>query len=209
MLGKNIRNEIALKVQQNPSMINPPMHTLADRVHWEPAGNGICLFIPSRKDWRLAFFGFWLAGWTAGGNAIIHQTVRKFASGSIDWFNCLWLVGWAFGECFVFAWIVWALGGKTMVLLDPATITIDNRLFGLLLRRRAASTAEVRNLRYTPRTQRGRSITESNISFESGYKTWSFGSGLSDAEALAVISKMLQIYEFPKERALECVDLSR
>lgn len=185
------------------------MHTLADRVQWESTGNGIDLVIPARKDWRLAFFGVWLAGWTMGGNATIHQTLRRFSSGSVDWFNCLWLVGWAFGECFVVAWIIWALGGKTSLSLDSTTMTISHQLFGFLLRRRATPTGEVRNLRYVPGARKGRSYTESSISFESGDKTWSFGSGISDAEALAIIGKMLEIHQFPKERAFEYLDLSR
>ena len=37
----------------------------------------------------------------------------------------------------------------------------------------------------------------------------SFATGIADAEAFALIDKMIEIYPFPKERALEYLDLSR
>ena len=72
-----------------------------------------------------------------------------------------------------------------------------------------ARTAEVRNLRFTQAVRKGRSYTASHISFESRDKTHSFGSGISDAEAFALIDKLLEVHPFSKERALEYLDLSR
>jgi len=69
--------------------------------------------------------------------------------------------------------------------------------------------SEVRNLRYVPGTSKGKSYMPGSIRFESGSKTWSFGSGMSDAEGLALIEQMLTVYAFPKDRALEYMDLSR
>jgi hypothetical protein len=131
------------------------MDTLADRVRWEPTGNGIRISIPARKDWRLAFFSVWLVAWTYGGNQTVRQTLAKFSSGTIDWFACFWLMAWAFGECWVIAWIIWALGGQTTVSLDPTEITIYQQLFGFLLRRRTAHTGDVRNLRFSPSVRKG------------------------------------------------------
>jgi hypothetical protein len=186
-----------------------PMDKLADRLRWEPTATGIQVLIPARRDWKILFFAVWLAMWTVAGNTTIRRLVSEIAAGKSDWFTALWLIAWAAGECFVSIAIVWALGGKTLLRLDPASMSIEHQLFGIRLRTRSFATAEVRNLRFTPAVAKGRSSVASRISFESGDKTRSFGTGLSDAEAFALIDKMLEIYPFPKERALEYLDLSR
>ncbi len=184
------------------------MDKLADRLRWEPTANGIQVSIPARLDWKILFFAVWLAMWTVAGNTTIRQFLNEIAESKSDWFVALWLLGWAAGECFVTVAIVWALGGKTLLRLDPATMTIEHQLFGIRLISRSLATAEVRNLRFTQAVRKGRSYTASHISFESGDKTRTFGSGISDAEAFALIDKMLGVYPFRKERALEYLDLS-
>ena len=185
------------------------MEKLADRISWERTAIGIQVLIPARLDWKVLFFAVWLVMWTLAGKSTIHQLLGEFAAGKSDWFTSFWLIAWAAGECFVTAAIVWALGGRTLLRLDPATMTVEQRLFGARLISRSYPTAEVRNLRFTPAVSKGRSSVASRINFESGDKTRSFGTGLSDAEAFALIDKMLEVYPFPKDRALEYLDLSR
>lgn len=185
------------------------MEKLADRIRWERTANGIQVLIPARLDWKTLFFTAWLAMWTVAGKSVIHQFVNGRAAGKSDSFTALWLVGWAAAECFVTAAILWALGGRTLLRLDPTTMSIEQQLFGARLVSRSFADTEVRNLRFTPAVTKGRSSVASRISFESADKTRSFGSGISDAEAFAIIDKMLEVYPFPKERALEYLDLSR
>ena len=139
----------------------------------------------------------------------IQRLLGEYGSGKTDWFLILWLAGWTGGEFFVSSAIIWALGGQTVLQLDPTVLQIEHSLFGIRLRSRSVSTTEVRNLRYTPASTKGRSSVASQIYFERGDKTLSFGSGISDAEAFALIDKMLTVYPFPKERALEYLESSR
>jgi hypothetical protein len=183
------------------------MEKLADRLSWERGANGILVVIPARRDWTVLFFAAWLVGWTIGGKAAFHETFA--ANGQIQLFMLAWLVGWVFGECFATAAVLWALGGRTILRLDPTRLEIERNLFGVRLSSRSAATGEIRNLRFSPRIARGRWSKASEIRFESADKTLGFGSGISDAEAFALIDKMLEVYPFPKERAAEYLDLSR
>jgi hypothetical protein len=211
MLGKNNKDESPGKMSSTGIRyyVCNPMDKLADRLRWEPTANGIQVLIPARLDWKILFFAVWIVMWTVGGIATIRQFLNEIADNKSDSFLALWLIGWAAGECFVTATIIWAVGGKTLLRLDPATMTIEHQLFGIRFLVRSFATAEVRNLRLTQAVRKGRSYTASHISFESGDKTRSFASGISDAEAFALIDKMLKVYPFAKERALEYLDLSR
>lgn len=178
---------------------------LAGRLTWERTGEGIRIEIPARRDWTVLFFLVWLAGWSLAGRQVIVETFTKHNSPA---FNLLWLVGWAAGECLVTASIIWSLTGRTTFVLDPYKVQIIRRVMGIQLDKREFAPADIRNLRYMPAGNRGRRSYQSKISFEANDKTCSFGSGLEDLEAFALIDKMLEVYKFPKERALEYLDLS-
>jgi hypothetical protein len=121
----------------------------------------------------------------------------------------LWLVFWAVAEVTVGGTIVWSVFGRIILTLDPANLNLRWRVAGIELRDRSFATSEIRNLRYRPLARGGRTRNLSAICFESGSKTYRFGSGIADTEAFALIDKMLDVYPFPKERALEYMDLSR
>jgi hypothetical protein len=184
------------------------MDKLADRLTWQRNATGIEVVIPARLSWRALFFAAWLAMWTLAGKSAFHRAFPTGNNSRIDPFDALWLVGWALGEAFVSATIIWALGGRTLVRLGPAQLEIERDIFGIRLNKRSFVTHEIRNLRFSPPTSRGRSSNPSHISFEFADKTIEFGSDISDAEALALIGKMLEVYAFPKERAFEYLDLS-
>jgi len=113
------------------------------------------------------------------------------------------------GIFFVSGAILWALGGVERIRLTYAELLITRSLFGIACSRRLVLAAEVRNLRFTLPSGNGRKQRESRINFEDSRGTVSFGSGLSDGEALAVIERMLAVYPFSKkDRALEYLDLS-
>jgi hypothetical protein len=103
--------------------------------------------------------------------------------------------------------IIWGLGGSTTLTLDYSTLNITRQLFGLRLNGFTCATNNVRNLRYAP-AGHGKRSTLSFIKFEMNDKTCSFAEGISDVEAFALIDKMLEVYKFPKDRALEYIDTS-
>ena len=182
------------------------LQNLAGRMTWEPVGGGIQVEIPAQRNWTILFFAAWLAMWTYGGRQAILQVLASAASKSMNWFLVFWLVGWLFGECFVIAAILWALGGSTTLTLDNSTLSVARQLFGLRVNGFSCMTSNVRNLRFSPAARRGRYSSQSAIKFETDDKTRSIASGISDAEAFALIDKMLGVYKFPKDRALEYMD---
>jgi hypothetical protein len=105
--------------------------------------------------------------------------------------------------------ILWSFFGQTILTLDSTALNVTQVLAGINLRSRSVPTNDVRNLRYRPVDRRGWKGMSGVICFESGERTHKFASGISDAEAFALIDKMLEVYSFPKERALEYLDLSR
>ena len=178
------------------------LETLAGGLKWERTGDGIRVVIPARLDWTTLFFVVWLAFWSVGGWHVVVETFVKYNSPAFD---LLWLVGWAAGECFVTAAIVWSLAGRTDLALDSYKLEITNRLAGIQLSMRIFMTGEVRNLRYVPAGNRGRRYYQSRVKFEADGKTRTFGSGLEDIEAFALIDKMLQVHKFPKDSAVEYI----
>ncbi len=181
------------------------LETLAGRLRWENTGSGIYVEIPARLDWTLAFFIIWLAGWSFGGWDVGLQT---FSKPNPPIFDLLWLAAWAVGECVVITSVVWSLGGRSFLALDPSSFQFTHRMCGNQLSRKTFATANVRNLRHVPASHRGRQSTGGKISFEADGKTHSFASRLKDAEAFALIDKMLDVYKFPKDRALEYMSTS-
>jgi hypothetical protein len=178
------------------------LEKLAGRLSWERTGSGIRVEIPARLDWSLLFFVVWLPFWSMGGRHVMIETFIKHDQSA---FNLFWLMGWAFAECYVTAFIIWSLTGRTTLTVDPCQLEIIRRVIGIQIDKQTFSTADVCNLRYIPAANRGRSSSPSKISFEADDKTRSFASGLEDIEAFALIDKMLDAYKFPKDRALEYI----
>lgn len=180
------------------------MEKLAGRLNWEWTANGIRVEIPGWMGWRTLFFCFWITFWTWGG-----WLAFKATSAHRSTFLQFWLVLWAAGEMIVGRSIFWSFFGKTILTLDPANLNLAWCIFGVELRNRRVATNEIHYLRYQPRAQTGRTQNPGAICFESGSRTYRFGGGIADVEAFTLIDKMLEVYPFPKERALEYLDLTR
>ncbi len=178
---------------------------LAGRLRWERTGLGIRVDIPAKSGWGVLFMGFWLAAWGFGG----WKAISSALSTKPDNFLYVWLLFWAVALVFVSMTIIWSLAGKTTLTLDSGNLDLTRSVAGFAFSRRSFRTSDVRNLRFQPASGAGRSRRESQLCFEAADKTIRFASGIRDAEAFALIDRMLEVYAFPKERALEYIDLSR
>jgi hypothetical protein len=181
------------------------LEKLAGRLTWERTGDGIRVVIPAQLGWVVAFLCVWLVGWSIGGWNVLNNTLE---SANPPLFDMVWLVGWLLGEVTVIAIIIWSLSGRSTLVLDKCSLEITRRVVGIRLDTRVFRTANVRNLRYIPATTSGKSSRQSQIRFEADDKSCGFASGITDNEAFALIDKMLEVYPFPKERALGYLDLS-
>ena len=179
------------------------------RVTIQHEAGATVIAIRAARDWSLFFIAFWLVGWATLPFKFVLATVHAAARGlahptSVQLFPILWSIGWLFGVLFATSRLLWALGGREILTLSPTELRLASTLFGATLRHRETSTPEIRNLRFVPSARRGRGNTPSKIAFEDPRGTVSFGSGLNDSGAIAVIEAMLAVYPFPKrDRALD------
>ena len=178
---------------------------LAGRLTWERTVQGIRVEIPARLNWTIGFLFVWLVGWTAAGGFFL----QKISDPAMPWhFRLVWSAFWIVAEAFAVSSIVWSLSGRFTLALDSSSLEITRRAAGIKLSGQSYRTSDVHNLRFVPATGGGRTYTVSQIRFEANDKSHGFGSGIDDNEAAALIGKMLEIYPFPKDRALEYFDYS-
>jgi hypothetical protein len=181
------------------------MEKLTGKLSWERTANGIRVEIPGWMGWsRTLFLSGWLAFWIYFG---IPAGREHRESASL--FSLLWLSFWAVAGVYTFGTIVWSILGRIVLTLDPSRLNLTYTLAGIEIRQRSSSTHEIHNLRYRPVAGMGQPKYPGVICFESNGKTRNFASCTSGAEAFALIGKMLEVYPFPKERALEYLDISR
>ena len=184
------------------------LETLAGRLTWERTPDGIRVEIPARLSWVALFLTVWLTFWLYVGSRIIGKMLVDDDQSA---WPLVWLVGWAAGACFVGGWLIWSVGGRATLVLEPVEMRIQRRVFGIEWDTRTYRTNSVRNLRYIPgymspgALESGGGYNQSSIKFESDDKTRSFASGVSDIEAFALIDLMLGVHAFPKDRAIEFI----
>ena len=186
------------------------LERLAGRLKWERDGSGIRVEIPARAGWLLAFFLLWLILWGGIGGTMV---VRALADDDLSTFMLVWSIAWAAGVLFGLGAIIWGTSGRTMLFLNQSEMMIQRRVMGMEWDNRSFATRDVRNLRFIPASLRSgwsgsnyeRTYTQSQICFEADGKTRNLASGLSDVEAFALIDRMLEIYEFPRDRALDYI----
>lgn len=187
------------------------LRKLTGRVSWDQDWNGTTFVIPSKKDWRLLFFIAWLAFWVMAPLHLGARAIRNLLEqGIVDWVHLVWGAGWTFGF-FLAVWtILWSIGGKEVLHISSSQLELSSSIFGCVFRRRRTPLAQIRNLRYVPsRLDKWQEYQESNIQYEDGAKKIQFGGSLNNAEALAIIEQMLNVYPFPKkDNAPEYMDLN-
>ncbi|UWZ82015.1 hypothetical protein [Occallatibacter riparius] len=181
------------------------MERLSGKLTWERTTNGIRIEIPGwMGGWRTLFLCGWLTFWIYGGTQLFG---KKWENGGSPFL--LWLTLWSIAGVYTFGTIMWSLFGRIALTLDPSLLKLTYTLAGMEIRQRSFATSEIYDLRYRPITGMGQPSYPGIICFDLNGKTRKFGSCLSEEEAFALIYKMLAIHSFPKEPALEYLDLSR
>lgn len=169
---------------------------LAGRLTWEPTGEGIRVEIPVRRSWTIVIQFVWLIAWCGAGwvaLAGIHQ--GHHAATLVYW---VWLAGWAVGVVFMTARILWSLMGGTSLDLNSHELRITRQMMGMQVGTQSYANADVRNLRFVPAIIRGRATLPSHISFEEKGRTRRIVWAIAEAEAIALIEKMMETYKFPR-----------
>jgi hypothetical protein len=183
--------------------------TLAGRIRWEQTRSGIRVEIPTRKDWSAILAVSVVEIWALRGLSIIPE--RFFVSGHPNSTQWIALLGFLALGLLAFIWLLWSFAGKSRLELDPIEFKIVRQIFGIKLDTRAFRTREVRNLRYLPFSEFRifKGFIPGVFCFEADDKTHRFGSGTTDIEAFALLNEMLDIYEFPRDRAVDYIGVRR
>jgi hypothetical protein len=183
--------------------------TLAGRVRYERTASGMRVEIPTRKDWVAIIAVTAISGWALRGVAIVPGILLAGASPSGN--QWLAMVGFLAVTFLTLAWLSWSFVGKSRLELGEIELKIERQILGFNLDTRAFRTREIRNLRYLPYSEFRifKGFIPGVFCFEAEDKTHRFGSGVTDVEAFALLNEMLDVYEFPMERAVHYIGVRR
>ncbi|HXR39106.1 MAG TPA: hypothetical protein VN776_08435 [Terracidiphilus sp.] len=177
---------------------------LEGRVMWEKTDHGICLTVPVRRWPFTSVYAPLVTIW------LILATIRywRLLSGphpeDIDFVLQMISIGiYVVGFIYFVGWLIWNRTGETVVTLNPAEVRIQTRVFGVDLSSRTFQTGQIHRMRFIPprRLLTRPSVVNPNsscIRFEADKRSKSFARGVTEAEARALIDKMLLVYEFPR-----------
>jgi hypothetical protein len=183
--------------------------TLAGRIRYERRNSGIRVEIPTRKDFSAILAVSVVEIWALRGLALIPE--RFFINGQPTAGQWSALLGFLAIGALALVWLLWTIIGKSRLDLDSVEFKIVRQFLGFKLDTRTFRTREIRNMRYLPYSEFRifKGFIPGVFCFEAEGKTHRFGSGVTDIEAFALIDEMLEIYEFPKDRAVEYIGARR
>jgi hypothetical protein len=192
------RHRAAIAIRFKPSM-----EKLAGRLKWERTGAGLRVDIPARHDLSAIISGITFTLWGGVGLFMVLFTWRFSVTALI----ALLFFGLVFFGAV--SLLAWNFRGMTTLRLDRAELRIERLIVVWTWSNKAFPLIAVRNLRYIPPTSFklfGPS-GPGQMRFETGDKTRKFATGLKETEALALIRQMLEIYEFPRDRAADYIGI--
>lgn len=189
-------------------MENVILETLAGRIRFERTRSGIHFEIPTRKDWTAILAVSVIEIWSIEGLSILLSRMGAGPASAGQWTAML---GFFTVGLLSLIWLGWNFAGKSRLTLDPVEFKLVRQIFGIKLDTRLFRTVEVRNLRYLPCSEFRifKGFIPGVFCFEADDKTHKFGSGVTDIEAFALLNEMLDVYEFPLERAVHYIGRRR
>jgi hypothetical protein len=168
------------------------LETLAGRLKWKRIADGIRVEIPERAGWYFylsAIYPFLVAHFTA---ELYWKLGAQMPSGFARFIPDL--IGLLLGV----AWLLIYLSFTNRLTLTAEKMTIERRIFGGFPKVRAVQTASLSNLHFQavdyPLTTDGLG----EVQVDDGGKTRRFASRIKDAEAQALIARMMEVYKFPR-----------
>jgi hypothetical protein len=170
------------------------LEKLAGRLKWERTGGGIRVVIPVRVPWLSALIGgfgvFSLPSLTMDlfGK---HRSIAgpaSFAPECVGLFLCV-------------LWFTLLFTIKQILTLNSTEMAIQTRTFGIEVKNGAYATDRLQCLRFVS-SDYGDGVLMSDMSrieIDRDLKTRKFAFGITEQEADALIEKMMEVYDFPKD----------
>ncbi|MEQ9177614.1 MAG: hypothetical protein RIF44_02640 [Nitratireductor sp.] len=159
--------------------------------------DGIGVYNPARREpLALGFLLFWLIGWGAGEVFVVWQ-VLSGGPAALDLFLLFWLAGWTAGGFMIGGVVLWQLIGVEKLFLVSAGAIVVERGFRPFGRKQVYPVEDVSSVGLMPdKPPEVPSIfAPRRIGFVVDGKTQSFGIGLDEAEAAAVLSELRQFVD--------------
>jgi hypothetical protein len=176
---------------------------LEGRLGWKQMPQGILVTIPARRGAMTVLYGPVVAIWLVAASIHYWHLLAMPRTEDAEFALQMIAIGvYVLGFLFSICWVLWTFTNETALILDPTEIKIQRRVMGIELSTRNFRNVDVRNLRFIPPTESWASQGHtdpktSRIQFQTGYETHAFGAGITEREAVALITRMQEIYNFP------------
>ncbi|MDR3774989.1 MAG: hypothetical protein P4L26_16665 [Terracidiphilus sp.] len=171
------------------------LDTLVGRLKWERTEDGIRVEMPGPAEFAELLAIVILAGLPF----VVYGLLRIFIEPAPGW--VIAVLG-GVGLLLAASGVMNLVGRKRLLIMNPAALTVTTS--ESCARSRTELTRAVRNLRSNPRISlRGNEYPEQiQVEIDGFGGTWTIGSRLTEAEAAALISKMMEVYAFPEWRPM-------
>jgi hypothetical protein len=177
---------------------------LEGRVTVEHNENGLRIAIPVRSGPFVAIYAPLVIFWV--GLATVRYWNLLIGPHPVDLnfdLQKIAIAVYAIGFLYFLWWMAWTTTGDTLLTLNPPKVKIQNRVFGIPLLSRTYKTSQIHRIHFVPHTRirTQRSIINPNssyIRFDVNERPEILARGVTEAEARALIDKMLQVYQFPR-----------
>lgn len=169
------------------------------RAKIENAFGALNISIPSKKNWFALLFGTaWLGGWYVGLKNALSVVLSSGADISgANGFMIFWLTGWTIGGVAIISILLWGFFGQEQFTSDKGEVYLNKTIFGLGIKKQMEA-SEIKNIRteFANANWLGANrwafwgLGPGKIKFDYGFKTFSFGLGVDDAEADHIVELM-------------------
>jgi len=184
------------------------LETLAGRLRWERTEGGIRVEYQVRGDYS-AMWKFFKAGLRNDWPGLLIIAAILFIADLFashrhiaGWWSARW---WAVPLSLLFGAMlgrsISMLAKRTILTLDPTRLELEFRLWNWGRGRETYRTAYLHDLRFAESTRGAdtrNGLRLSEIQFDNHLATQYFGTGITEKEAVALITKMMGVYPFPK-----------
>lgn len=177
------------------------LETLAGRLKWEHTGNGIRVELPAQFTWPnvLRRVGGWLLYW-----ALIFSLMILLDE--LRGHPVYWGVVLLFAPLYAVIGIWQILARRTVLILSPDEMTINQAFFQKDWSKRAYATRRLQNLLYCksrPQPTAERRTIKNSLLCDVELQTIGLFDGITEEEADVLIAKMTEVYPFPKYLSTE------
>ena len=179
------------------------METLEGRLKWERTPYGISITIPVRRGASTAGYAALVLLWLT--IASVHYW-HLFSSSHVDApaeiYQLIAIGIYIVGFVIFLFWFTWTATGETVVTVDPTQMKIQKRALGIEVASEIYPTPDVHSFNFVrPKPfwalRADTDPSSSRIRFTVSGKYHYFARGVSEAEAFALVERMVEIHRFP------------